>query len=286
MLHKYSYIFLISSCVSLGAFAANNPTANALVKAGDSEGKKVFKQNCVACHGQKGEGIVGPNLTDDYWIHGNKLSDVVKVITNGVPAKGMMAWKPQLSTAQIQAVASYVLSLKGSAPTNGKAPQGKHYASVAKATPVIASKTNVAPKVTKVANATPAPAVVTTKADTVKAIVATPVVTPEVSAAPVVTVSTEDDNIGKSMALTGNVSSGQRLFNAMLGCSHCHGTNSVGHSDNRNLREIKKRKGDVAPTFNEVFRNGRTGTAMPSWAHLSPKQIADIRSFIVSIQEE
>lgn len=284
MLHKYSYIFLISSCVSLGAFAAKNPTANTLVKAGDSEGKKVFKQNCVACHGQKGEGIVGPNLTDDYWLHGNKLSDVVKVITNGVPAKGMMAWKPQLSTAQIQAVASYVLSLKGAVPANGKAPQGKHYASMVKATPVIASKAKTTSKVTKVADATPA--IVAVKVDTAKAVVAVQVATPEVAETSVVTISTEDDNIGKSMALTGNVSSGQRLFNAMLGCSHCHGTNSVGHSDNRNLREIKKRKGDVAPTFNEVFRNGRTGTAMPSWAHLSPKQVADIRSFIVSIQED
>jgi cytochrome c oxidase cbb3-type subunit 3 len=81
--------------------------------------------NCAACHGQKGEGVVGPNLTDAYWIHGGGIKNVFKTIKYGVPAKGMIAWETQLSPSQIQKVASYVLTLQGTNPPNGKAPEGE-----------------------------------------------------------------------------------------------------------------------------------------------------------------
>lgn len=88
-------------------------------------GKAVYAQNCVACHGQNGEGVVGPNLTDDYWLHGGKIASVFKTIKYGVPEKGMIAWDKQLSPKQISDVSNYIESLKGTNPANPKAPQGE-----------------------------------------------------------------------------------------------------------------------------------------------------------------
>jgi len=87
-------------------------------------GKEIFSKNCVACHGGNLEGGVGPNLTDEYWIHGGGIKNIFKVITEGVAAKGMISWKSQLSPKQIQEVSSYIMSLEGSKPANGKEPQG------------------------------------------------------------------------------------------------------------------------------------------------------------------
>jgi len=91
------------------------------------EGKSIFVKNCVSCHANDGGGLVGPNLTDDYWIHGGGIKNVFIVIKNGVPSKGMIAWQTQLSPTQMQAVASYVLSLHGTKPANGKPPEGVKY---------------------------------------------------------------------------------------------------------------------------------------------------------------
>ncbi|MGA0558334.1 cbb3-type cytochrome c oxidase N-terminal domain-containing protein [Larkinella sp. VNQ87] len=87
-------------------------------------GKTVFEQYCAACHGQNGEGKIGPNLTDEYWLHGGSIKAVYHTITEGVPDKGMVAWKNQLNPLQVQQVASYILSLQGSKPANAKEPQG------------------------------------------------------------------------------------------------------------------------------------------------------------------
>lgn len=88
------------------------------------EGELIFKNNCVACHGQKGEGLVGPNFTDEYWIHGGGIKNIFKTIKNGVPDKGMISWAAQLRPSDMQKVASYILTLKGTNPPNPKAPQG------------------------------------------------------------------------------------------------------------------------------------------------------------------
>jgi cytochrome c oxidase cbb3-type subunit 3 len=88
-------------------------------------GKAIFAANCAACHGKLGEGTVGPNLTDDYWLHGAKAGEVFKVIKYGVPSKGMVSWQTKLKPLDIQNVSSYIHSLKGSNPPNGKAPQGE-----------------------------------------------------------------------------------------------------------------------------------------------------------------
>jgi cytochrome c oxidase cbb3-type subunit 3 len=89
-----------------------------------AEGAVVFRTNCLACHGALGQGVVGPNLTDDYWIHGGKINDVFKTIKYGVPAKAMPTWQTLLSPKQIAAVANYVKSLHGTNPPGGKAPEG------------------------------------------------------------------------------------------------------------------------------------------------------------------
>ena len=92
--------------------------------AGIATGKALFAKTCVACHMANGEGGVGPNLTDDYWIHGGTINDVFKTIKYGYPDKGMQSWSSTYSPVQIQQIASYIKSLKGSNPPNAKAPQG------------------------------------------------------------------------------------------------------------------------------------------------------------------
>ncbi|HEX7927146.1 MAG TPA: cbb3-type cytochrome c oxidase N-terminal domain-containing protein [bacterium] len=90
-------------------------------------GKEVFTANCAPCHGPQGQGIIGPNLTDNFWIHGNTYDAIVSTITNGVPDKGMIAWKAALNPEKIGQVAAYVISIKGSNPPNPKPPQGVEY---------------------------------------------------------------------------------------------------------------------------------------------------------------
>jgi cytochrome c oxidase cbb3-type subunit 3 len=90
-----------------------------------NKGQGIYSQNCVACHGQNGEGGVGPNLTDEFWIHGGGIKNVFTVVQDGVPAKGMISWKSQLSPKQIQQVASYILTMQGTKPANAKDPQGE-----------------------------------------------------------------------------------------------------------------------------------------------------------------
>ena len=87
-------------------------------------GKVTFDKICYVCHGKFGEGLVGPNFTDDYWIHGNRPEDMKKVIVDGVIDKGMLSYKSQLSGKQIDQVIAYILSLHGTNPPNQKAPQG------------------------------------------------------------------------------------------------------------------------------------------------------------------
>jgi len=96
-------------------------------------GKDTYRKICSTCHGQNGEGLVGPNITDDYWIHADSVNnrvtiqDLYRVVIDGVLEKGMIPYKDQLSPEQIQQVLSYMISLLGTNPSNPKAPQGKKY---------------------------------------------------------------------------------------------------------------------------------------------------------------
>lgn len=111
--------------------SANNVDENSvklLTEASDiTAGKTIFTANCAACHGQLGEGTVGPNFTDEYWIHGGSVQDIFKSIKYGWVEKGMKSWKEDLSPMQIAQVTSYIKSLKGTNPPNVKAPQGDLY---------------------------------------------------------------------------------------------------------------------------------------------------------------
>ena len=90
-----------------------------------TSGKALFATNCAPCHGANAEGKVGPNLTDEYWLHGGEVNHVYKTIKFGVQGKGMVAWKGKLSGKQILQVSSYILSLQNSKPANAKEPQGE-----------------------------------------------------------------------------------------------------------------------------------------------------------------
>lgn len=108
--------------------AANQVDENTVKLENDPErlkaGQVIFMQNCKPCHGEHAEGNVGPNLTDDYWLHGSKINDLFKTIKYGVLAKGMPTWEKQLSPKQIADVSSYIKTLHGTSPAGAKEPQG------------------------------------------------------------------------------------------------------------------------------------------------------------------
>jgi cytochrome c oxidase cbb3-type subunit 3 len=87
------------------------------------DGRRIFTSYCAPCHRADGGGLVGPNLCDDYWIHGSAYQDHLKIIINGVPAKGMLTWRGVLKPQEIQNVASFIETLKGSNPPNPKPPE-------------------------------------------------------------------------------------------------------------------------------------------------------------------
>lgn len=89
-----------------------------------ADGKTVYETNCAACHRADGGGLIGPNLTDDAWIHGGTPTQVHHTIAVGVLEKGMPPWERILKPEQLNNVTAYVLSLKGTNPPNPKAPEG------------------------------------------------------------------------------------------------------------------------------------------------------------------
>lgn len=90
-----------------------------------ANGKETYQKLCMACHLANGGGQVGPNLTDEHWLHGGGIKNIFKTISYGVPNKGMISWKSQLSPKQIQQVASYILTFQGTKPEGAKEPQGE-----------------------------------------------------------------------------------------------------------------------------------------------------------------
>ena len=90
-----------------------------------AEGQAIYQANCASCHHSTGRGLIGPNLTDAYWIHGAAFADTMHVIAKGVLEKGMQAWETSLSLRQRHAVASYIYSIRGSNPPDPRAPEGE-----------------------------------------------------------------------------------------------------------------------------------------------------------------
>jgi cytochrome c oxidase cbb3-type subunit 3 len=89
-----------------------------------ADGKQIFMNNCSSCHRKDGGGDIGPNLTDEYWIHGGTINDIFKTVKHGAPGTNMIAWEGFMSAEKLKNVANYVLSLQGSSPANPKKPQG------------------------------------------------------------------------------------------------------------------------------------------------------------------
>jgi cytochrome c oxidase cbb3-type subunit 3 len=87
------------------------------------EGKQVFATSCAACHAQEGQGLVGPNLTDKFWLHGNKPSEIAKSVADGFADKGMPPWGQMLGQDKVRKVSAFIVSIKGK-ELAGKAPQG------------------------------------------------------------------------------------------------------------------------------------------------------------------
>lgn len=103
---------------------------------GVSSGAVLYKNNCVACHGAQGQGGVGPNLTDDYWIHQGGIKDIFKTLKYGWQEKGMKSWKDDFSPVQMAQLSSFVKSLKGTKPPTPKEAQGDLYTEVTDSTAV------------------------------------------------------------------------------------------------------------------------------------------------------
>lgn len=104
----------------------NEETVSELSSKGDlTAGKAIYTKNCVACHGNMGQGGIGPNLTDPYWLHGGGIKNVFKTVKYGVIERGMTPWQDILKPQEIQQVSSYILTLADSNPPEAKDPQGE-----------------------------------------------------------------------------------------------------------------------------------------------------------------
>ncbi len=116
------------------AYAKANPTfeptpANlaTFVESADrvAAGEATYQSLCASCHGDKGQGMIGPNLTDNYWIHGGSNTDIYEILTNGVAAKGMPAWDASLRPEERAELVAFIQSIQGTDPEGAKAPEGE-----------------------------------------------------------------------------------------------------------------------------------------------------------------
>jgi len=90
-------------------------------------GKTLFTAQCAACHGPQGQGLIGPNMTDDYWIHGGSNMDMFSIISKGVTEKGMPPWEAVYSPEERADLVAFIRSLRGTNPEGAKEPQGELY---------------------------------------------------------------------------------------------------------------------------------------------------------------
>ncbi|MBI2406930.1 MAG: c-type cytochrome [Gemmatimonadetes bacterium] len=126
---------------SAGTYTDDQLVAFAKDPAKVEAGKVVFTSYCAACHRPDGGGMIGPNLTDDFWIHGGKPTDIMKTVVDGVLAKGMPNWGKVLKPDQIEGAVAYVQTLHGTNPPNPKEPQGVQAGADSAAAPAAAATT-------------------------------------------------------------------------------------------------------------------------------------------------
>lgn len=123
----------IQAYLEAQAMNVDENSVTLMAAAGDlNVGKEIFMQYCKVCHGEYGEGLVGPNFTDEYWIHGGRINDLFRTIKYGAE-NGMKSWKDELNPIQMQQVASYIKTLGGTNPDNQKGPEGELYVEEAEA---------------------------------------------------------------------------------------------------------------------------------------------------------
>ena len=83
-----------------------------------------FARTCAPCHGEQAQGLIGPNLTDDHWLHGGSVEQIFQTVVKGWPAKGMPPWGRAIKPEELAALVSYVRSLQGSHPSNARPAEG------------------------------------------------------------------------------------------------------------------------------------------------------------------
>jgi mono/diheme cytochrome c family protein len=124
-------IFIFSNCSGTKRQITEQETLNRQVAADLKDmnvlmrGKRVYEEVCGICHGMKGEGGIANNLTDHYWVYGNRYENIVEITTLGMPAKGKMSFKNALPKQAISDVAIYIMSLEGTNPPGQKQAEGK-----------------------------------------------------------------------------------------------------------------------------------------------------------------
>lgn len=111
------------------ARAAGAMTDDALVTlshdtASVAAGQQIFTTNCVACHAANAGGIIGPNLTDNAWIHGGRPTQIFQRSSTACPPRAWSRGALQLGMERVQNVVAYVLTLRNTNVAGGKAPQG------------------------------------------------------------------------------------------------------------------------------------------------------------------
>jgi cytochrome c oxidase cbb3-type subunit 3 len=126
---EYEKEWKIGEAIKSAAISKFEGTLSSLEPSRDpavlAKGQQTFMMMCAPCHRPDGGGLVGPNLCDDYWIHGSNFVDNLKIIITGVPEKGMLTWRGVLKPSEIQAVASYIYTLRGTRPPNPKPPENQ-----------------------------------------------------------------------------------------------------------------------------------------------------------------
>lgn len=92
-----------------------------------SDGQKIFMSKCSVCHQASGGGLIGPNLTDEYWINGGSIYEIARIIVDGKPSRGAIPWKDKLTPIEVGQLITFINSIQGTNPANGKEPQGEKH---------------------------------------------------------------------------------------------------------------------------------------------------------------
>ena len=129
MAEEYQAEMKVGDAIKVAAMSKFEATIAGLAPSKETttitQGSQIFGRMCAPCHRADAGGLVGPNLTDDYWLHGPLFADNLRTIWSGVPEKGMVTWKGTLKPGEIYAVGSYIYTLRGTHPPNPKLPENQ-----------------------------------------------------------------------------------------------------------------------------------------------------------------